>query len=45
MQEEKLLMIPRPSPVHPRILNSLSLPTVSHVSPVHVAELKEALCE
>ena len=43
MQKEKLLMIPGPSPVHPRILNSLSLPTVSHVSPVHVAELKEAL--
>ncbi|UCC38665.1 MAG: alanine--glyoxylate aminotransferase family protein [Candidatus Aminicenantes bacterium] len=43
MQKEKLLMIPGPSPVHPRILNSLSLPTVSHVSPELVAELKEAL--
>ncbi len=43
MQEEKLLMIPGPSPVHPRIINSLSIPTVSHVSPVLVGELKEAL--
>ncbi len=43
MQKEKLLMIPGPSPVHPRIINSLSLPTVSHVSPVLVEELKEAL--
>lgn len=40
---EKLLMIPGPSPVHPRIINSLSLPTVSHVSPELVSELKEAL--
>ncbi|NIO49865.1 MAG: aminotransferase class V-fold PLP-dependent enzyme [Candidatus Aminicenantes bacterium] len=43
MQKEKLLMIPGPSPVHPRIINSLSLPTVSHVSAVIVEELKEAL--
>jgi alanine-glyoxylate transaminase/serine-glyoxylate transaminase/serine-pyruvate transaminase len=43
MQKEKLLMIPGPSPVHPRIINSLSVPTVSHVSPVLVEELKEAL--
>jgi alanine-glyoxylate transaminase/serine-glyoxylate transaminase/serine-pyruvate transaminase len=43
MQKEKLLMIPGPSPVHPRIINSLSLPTVSHVSPMMVEELKEAL--
>lgn len=43
MQKEKLLMIPGPSPVHPRIINSLSLPTVSHVSPALVEELKEAL--
>ena len=27
-------MILGPSPVHPRLINSLSLPTVSHVSPV-----------
>ncbi|NIM60036.1 MAG: aminotransferase class V-fold PLP-dependent enzyme [Candidatus Aminicenantes bacterium] len=43
MQKEKLLMIPGPSPVHPRIINSLALPTISHVSPVLVKELKEAL--
>ncbi len=43
MQKEKLLMIPGPSPVHPRIINSLALPTVSHVSPLLVEELKEAL--
>jgi aspartate aminotransferase-like enzyme len=43
MQAEKLLMIPGPSPVHPRIINSLSLPTVSHVSPELGEELKEAL--
>jgi len=43
MQKEKLLLIPGPTPVHPRILNALSLPTVSHVSPIFVDELKEAL--
>lgn len=43
MEKEKLLMIPGPSPVHPRILHSLSLPTVSHVSPELVEELKAAL--
>ncbi len=43
MHKEKLLMIPGPSPVHPRILNSLSLPTVSHVGPEHVSEMKMAL--
>ncbi|MGD2295528.1 MAG: alanine--glyoxylate aminotransferase family protein [Candidatus Aminicenantes bacterium] len=43
MNREKLLLIPGPSPVHPRIIHNLSLPTVSHVSPVFVAELKEAL--
>ncbi len=43
MQQEKLLLIPGPTPVHPRILNALALPTVSHVSPIHVEELKEAL--
>ena len=36
-------MIPDPSPIHPRIINSLSLPTVCHVSPVLAEELKEAL--
>lgn len=43
MQQEKLLLIPGPTPVHPRILNALALPTVSHVSPVHVEEFREAL--
>ena len=43
MQAEKLLLIPGPTPVHPRIIHSLSLPTVSHVSPVLVEELKTAL--
>lgn len=43
MQQEKLLLIPGPTPVHPRILNALALPTLSHVSPVHVEEFKEAL--
>jgi len=43
MQKERLLMIPGPIPVHPRIINSLSQPTVSHVSPELVEELKRAL--
>ncbi len=43
MMKEKLLLIPGPTPVHPRILNVLSQPTISHVSPVFVAEFKEAL--
>lgn len=43
MQREKLLLIPGPTPVHPRIIHSLSLPTVSHVSPIFTGELKEAL--
>ncbi len=43
MKKEKLLMIPGPSPVHPRILNSLAQPTVSHVGAEVVEELKEAL--
>lgn len=43
MNQEKLLLIPGPTAVHPRILNVLSQPTISHVSPVLVAELKEAL--
>ncbi len=43
MQREKLLLIPGPTPVHPRITHSLSLPTVSHVSPIMVDEFKEAL--
>lgn len=44
MPEEKLLLIPGPSPVVPRILDALALPTVSHVSPEMARDLKEA-CE
>lgn len=40
---EKLLLIPGPSPVHPRIIHSLALPTVSHVGPEMVDELPRAL--
>ncbi|NIM91524.1 MAG: aminotransferase class V-fold PLP-dependent enzyme [Candidatus Aminicenantes bacterium] len=43
MQTEKLLLIPGPTPVHPRILNNLSNPTISHVSPTLVVELKQSL--
>lgn len=43
MQTEKLLLIPGPTPVHPRILNNLSNPTISHVSPTLVTELKQSL--
>lgn len=42
LMREKLLLIPGPSPVHPRIINRLSLPTVSHVGPEMVAELRGA---
>lgn len=44
MSQEKLLLIPGPSPVVPRILNALAMPTVSHVGPDMVRDLKEA-CE
>ncbi len=40
---EKLLLIPGPSPVHPRIIHSLALPTVSHVGLEMVEELPRAL--
>ncbi len=43
MQREKLLLIPGPSPVHPRIIKSLSTPTISHISPDFVFEFKKAL--
>jgi alanine-glyoxylate transaminase/serine-glyoxylate transaminase/serine-pyruvate transaminase len=36
-------LIPGPTPVHPRILNNLSNPTISHVSSTFVAEFREAL--
>lgn len=41
--KEKLLLIPGPSPVHPRIIQSLAFPTVSHVGPEMVDELPRAL--
>jgi aspartate aminotransferase-like enzyme len=41
--KEKLLLIPGPSPVHPRIIHSLSQPTVSHVGTEMVEELTKAL--
>ncbi|OGD13668.1 MAG: aminotransferase V [Candidatus Aminicenantes bacterium RBG_16_66_30] len=44
MAREKLLLIPGPSPVIPRILDALAKPTVSHVGPDMVHDLKEA-CE
>ncbi len=40
---EKLLLIPGPSPVHPRIIRSLAKPTVSHVGPEMAEELPRAL--
>ncbi len=43
MKTEKLLLIPGPTPVHPRILNSISNPTISHVSPTLVDELRQSL--
>jgi aspartate aminotransferase-like enzyme len=42
MPQEKLLLIPGPSPVVPRILDVLARPTVSHVGPDMVRDLKEA---
>src|SRR5512141_741103 len=44
MPQEKLLLIPGPSPVVPRILDALALPTVSHVGPDMARDLKES-CE
>ena len=43
MAQEKLLLIPGPTPVHPRIIQSLSLPTVSHVGVEFVEEFMQAL--
>jgi aspartate aminotransferase-like enzyme len=43
MSGEKLLLIPGPSPVHPRIIHSLAQPTISHTSPVLAEEFKGAL--
>ena len=44
MPDDKLLLIPGPSPVVPRILNVLAMPTLSHVGPEMAHDLKEA-CE
>jgi alanine-glyoxylate transaminase/serine-glyoxylate transaminase/serine-pyruvate transaminase len=44
MPEEKLLLIPGPSPVVPRILEALARPTVSHVGPEMARDLLDA-CE
>jgi aspartate aminotransferase-like enzyme len=44
MASEKLLLIPGPSPVVPRILDALAQPTVSHVGPEMVRELRGS-CE
>jgi aspartate aminotransferase-like enzyme len=41
--DETLTMIPGPTPVHPRILDALARPTVSHVSPVFVKAFRQAL--
>lgn len=43
MIDETLTMIPGPTPVHPRILDALSRPTVSHVAPAFVEEFRSAL--
>jgi aspartate aminotransferase-like enzyme len=40
---EKLLLIPGPSPVHPRIIHSLAEPTVSHVGQEMAADMITAL--
>ncbi len=40
---EKLLLIPGPSPVHPRILAALAAPTVAHTSPEMAADMTAAL--
>lgn len=45
MIDETLTMIPGPTPVHPRILDALARPTVSHVAPVFVEAFKSALSD
>jgi alanine-glyoxylate transaminase/serine-glyoxylate transaminase/serine-pyruvate transaminase len=40
---DKLLLIPGPSPVHPRILAALAAPTVAHTSPEMAADMTAAL--
>lgn len=43
MARHPLLLIPGPSPVLPRILDRLAVPTVSHVGPETAADLREAV--
>lgn len=45
MIDETLTMIPGPTPVHPRILDALARPTVSHVAPAFVETFKRALAD
>jgi alanine-glyoxylate transaminase/serine-glyoxylate transaminase/serine-pyruvate transaminase len=43
MIKETLTMIPGPTPVHPRILDALARPTVSHVAPSFVETYRACL--
>jgi alanine-glyoxylate transaminase/serine-glyoxylate transaminase/serine-pyruvate transaminase len=43
--DETLTMIPGPTPVHPRILNALARPTVSHVAPAFLETFRRALAD
>lgn len=43
MKDDKLLLIPGPSPVVDRVLEALTQPTVSHISPQMEAELSGTL--
>lgn len=45
MINETLTMIPGPTPVHPRILDALARPTVSHVFPAFVETFRQALAD
>lgn len=45
MIDETLTMIPGPTPVHPRILDALARPTVSHVFPAFVETFRKALAD
>lgn len=45
MIDETLTMVPGPTPVHPRILDALARPTVSHVAPVFVEAFRSALLD
>ncbi len=45
MGVKTLTMIPGPTPVHPRILDALAKPTVSHLAPDLVAAFRQALVD